>query len=86
MKTAWIVLDKDGKVYATHTWGGENAPETCPIAAPVGGQAIALDQAEAMILIALAKGGQDLRIVDGAVTVDGATIGTLVDGKVVLTQ
>ena len=80
------MLDKDGKVYGTAKWGGDNPPEHCPIAAPPGGQAIALDDEEAGLLIGLAKGGQDVRIVDGAVTVDGVTIGTLTDGKVVLSQ
>jgi len=85
-KKAWIVLDKDGKVLATHAWGADNPPEHCPVAAPPGGQTIAMDDEEATLLIGLAKGGQELRIVDGTIQVDGTTIGTLADGKVVLSQ
>jgi len=81
---AWIVIDAGGKIYGTHTWGSDDPPAACPITAPVGGQAISVDDADA--LVSLVKGGQQITIIDGEIRVNGTPIGTITDGKVVLTQ
>jgi len=86
MKKAYIILDKDGIVFATHSWGGDNPPEECPVAAPPGGSTVAMEQGEANTLIGLARGGQKLSVVNEEIRVDGTPIGSIVDGKIVLSQ
>jgi hypothetical protein len=84
MKKAYVIFDKDGIVFATHSWEGENPPEECPIATPEGGSAVAMEQGDANLLMGLPKGGQRLTVIRNGIFLDGVPVGTIVDGKVEL--